>query len=173
VRHIAAQSDNFPVGELDGRPSARVERLAAAMTGAGLPAALSDVRQQMWRKLLGNVWANPIGALTRATVGDTATHHATRALALDLMREVVAVAGALGISDVGDLERRLGRAAEVRTAKASMLQDLERGRRLEHEAILGALVEIAGIVGVGVPRAAALYACLALLDETNARRAQG
>jgi 2-dehydropantoate 2-reductase len=173
VRHIEAASDSFPIGELDGRHTPRLAELAAAMSQAGLRAPPSDVRQQMWRKLLGNIWANPIGVLTGATVGATAAHPAARALALDLMREVVAVAGALGIAELGDLEQRLGRALEVGDAKASMLQDLERGRALEHAAIVGALVEIAGLVGVSVPRAATLAACLALLDATRGSAAWG
>jgi len=167
VRHIVAASDSFPIGELDGRETPRLAALAAAMSAAGLKAPASDVRQQMWRKLLGNIWANPIGALTGATVGATVAHPETRALALALMREVAAVAAALGVGDLGDFEQRLGRAAEVGDAKASMLQDRERGRALEHGAIVGALVEIAGFVGVAVPHAAALGACLALLDATG------
>jgi hypothetical protein len=130
VRHIVAASDSFPIGELDGRETPRLAALAAAMSAAGLKAPASDVRQQMWRKLLGNIWANPIGALTGATVGATVAHPETRALALALMREVAAVAAALGIGDLGDFEQRLGRAAEVGDAKASMLQDRRRGRAL-------------------------------------------
>jgi len=167
IRHVETASDSFPVGELDGRPTPRLATLAAMMSDAGLSAPPGDIRQQMWRKLLGNIWANPIGALTGASVGATAAHPATHALALALMREVAAVAAGVGVSDLGDLERRLGRGAEVGDAKASMLQDRERGRALEHEAIVGALVEIAGLVGASVPHAAALGACLALLDATR------
>jgi 2-dehydropantoate 2-reductase len=169
VRHIVTASDSFPVGELDGQPSQRVERLSRAIAQGGIPAPVADVRQRMWWKLLGNIWANPIGALTGTTVGATGTHPATRTLSLALMSEVAAVATALGVTVDTDFERRLGRAKEVPNAKASMLQDRERGRPLEYEAILGAVVEIAELVGVKVPHTTTLYACLALLDSAQAR----
>lgn len=165
VRDNRAASDQFPVGGLDDAAAPRVARLKALFASAGLAAPDGDIRRQVWNKLLGNVWANPIGALTGATVGTTLRHPATRSLALALMAEVAAVAAALGRPVSASFEDRLTRAEQVGDAKASMLQDVERGRKPEHDAILGALIELAGLTGVLVPHARALYACLDLAES--------
>lgn len=162
VRYSMTDKDSFPVGPLqdEGRPLA--EEAAALLRSGGFEAPVVDVRLWTWNKLLGNVWANPIGALTRATVGATATHPDGRRLALELMQEVAAVALAYGHRTTVDFEARLARGAGLSGARASMLQDVERGRRTEHDAILGALVELAGLAGVPVPCSGALLACLRL-----------
>jgi 2-dehydropantoate 2-reductase len=162
LRHDPGQKESFPLGELGGSGGSRAAELSALMRDAGFDAPVVDVRLWMWNKLLGNVWANPIGALTRATVPQTATQPDSRRLALALMRELSEVAFAHGYRTSIDYEARLDRGASLAGARASMLQDVERGRRTEHEAILGGVVELAGVAGLAVPRIETLLACLRL-----------
>jgi 2-dehydropantoate 2-reductase len=165
VRHIYSTSDSFPIGELDGTRSGRAMRIADGFAAAGLNAPIvDDIRVQVWVKLLGNVWANPISALTRAPVGAIVRQPETRALAIALMNEVAAVAQELEIKLPASFETRLSRAEQVADAKPSMLQDLERGRPLELDAILGALIELGLLLGVPVPHVSALHSCLALIE---------
>jgi 2-dehydropantoate 2-reductase len=172
VRHAATDKDSFPLGELQGDGDGPLARIAGGLLrSAGFEAPVVDVRQWAWNKLLGNVWANPIGALTRATVGATAAHPDGRRLALALMHEVSAVAAAVGCRTTVDFEVRLARGAGLKDARASMLQDVERGRRTEHEAILGALVELGALAGAAVPHADTLLACLRLADALTGRAA--
>ena len=127
---------------------------------------LGDPRQWMWNKLLGNIFANPICALTRRTLGFIAQHPATRALALGLMQEVAAVAEALGRPISMSFEGRLDRGAALPDARPSMLQDLEAGRPMELDAVLAAVVELGQLAGVSVPRIEALLACLRVIDPS-------
>ncbi len=171
VRYSATEKDSFPLGELHGGSGPLAEAGTELLRSAGFDAPVVDVRLWMWNKLLGNVWANPIGALTRATVGATATHPDGRRLALALMREVSAVAEAFGHRTSVDFEARLARGAGLATARSSMLQDVVRGRRTEHDAILGALAELAALAGVPVPCSETLLACLRLADALTAPEA--
>lgn len=165
VRHIETQSDKLALGELDGGDSARLRDFSALLVDAGLKAMQGDPRQWMWNKLLGNIFANPICALTRQPLGLVARHPATRALALDLMRELAAVAAALGRPISMSFEERLDRGVGLVTARPSMLQDLEANRPMELDAILGAVVELGQLVGVDVPHIDALLACLRVIDQ--------
>ncbi|MBI4189758.1 MAG: 2-dehydropantoate 2-reductase [Betaproteobacteria bacterium] len=169
VFHQSFESDGIPMGPLDPGDSRTGEAAAALVRSTGLHAPLIDVRKFVWVKLLGNIWTNPIGALTRATVAQVATHPASRPLALALMRETEAVARALGIEPGLDFEQRLERGRRLRQGvKSSMLQDVERGRETERRAILGALVELAAVAGVEIPCVKTLNACMELLDENLA-----
>ena len=165
VRHIEATSDMLALGELDGRDSTRLRELSTTLSGAGLVATVGDPRQWMWNKLLGNIFANPICAITRQPLGQVLRHPAIRALALELMRETSAVATALGCPVSVSFEERLDRATELITARPSMLQDLETNRPMELDAILGAVVELGQLVGVATHRIEALLACLRVIDQ--------
>jgi 2-dehydropantoate 2-reductase len=119
--------------------------------------------------LLGNVAFNPISALTRATLVDIATHPAARATARAVMEEADSVARALGIElDIG-VDQRLAGAEKVGAHKTSMLQDVESGRPLEVDALLGTVVEIGDLLGLDLPHLRTLYACTQLLDLTLRR----
>ncbi|MGE0800771.1 MAG: ketopantoate reductase family protein [Lautropia sp.] len=168
VRYLAAPSDRFPLGELDGHRTERVAALIAAFTAAGLASAETDVRATMWSKLLGNIYANPISALTGVAIGRLAAFPPTRALSVELMRECSAVAQALGVVVPMSIDERLARAAEVPLARPSMLQDREAGRPMEVEPILGALAELGAKTGIPTPHVAALLACLRLIQEETA-----
>lgn len=169
VRHQRSNEDAFPIGALTGHALEGAALATEVLVSAGFGAPASDVRQWVWKKLLGNIWANPIGALTGATVAEIATDPASRPIALALMAETEAVARAFGIDPELDFERRLERAQRLRQGtKASMLQDIERGRPTERDAILGALVELADVAGAPVPHARTLLACLTLLEARSA-----
>lgn len=170
IRHKVTADDHFPIGELDGRITGRLQSLSAAFGDAAIDApAVTDIRAQAWGKLLGNLAVNPIGALTGATVAETATHPLARRLCLRLMEEAMAVAAAFGAAPSYSAETRLRRTEGMHGVKASMLQDRERGRPMEVGPIVGAVAELAALAGVPVPATEAVHACLALLADQDAR----
>jgi 2-dehydropantoate 2-reductase len=157
VRHQSG--DRFSLGEPDGSKSDRVQSLSRAMIAAGLKAPVKpDIRTEIWVKLWGNVAFNPISALTGGTLKRICDDPSTRALARSIMNEAEAVAGKLGIEMPIDVERRIEGAAGVGEHKTSMLQDLERGRPTEIDAIVGAVAEVGDIVGQDTPYIDAIYA---------------
>ena len=118
---------------------------------------------------MGNVAFNPISALTRATLIEIVQFPETRALAAGIMTEAEAVARKLGI-DLGiSVEQRIEGAEKVGHHKTSMLQDLEAGRPLELDAIVGAVVELGSKLGLSLPYTEAVYACVKLLARSAAR----
>jgi 2-dehydropantoate 2-reductase len=162
IRQI--EGDRFPVGEPDGSDSARVERISRSFGRAGFKSpVLTDVRAEIWLKLWGNLTFNPISALTRATLADICQYPATRALAAAMMTEAQTVAQKLGITFRVPLERRIAGAEKVGHHKTSMLQDLEAGRALELDALLGSVAELARLTGTPVPHIDAVYALSQLL----------
>ena len=162
IEHI--DGVRFPLGEPDMTRSGRIQELAAIFNAAGLKAPIrADMRHEIWVKVLGNAALNPISALTRATLLDILQHPPTRELARALMEEVVRVAEALGTKIRITIERRLEGAEKVGHHKTSMLQDLEVGRPIELEPIVGAVIELAEKTGVEVPNLRAMYACTRLL----------
>jgi len=165
VSHVSTGSDAFACGTLDGAPVDGLARWTAALADAGLRCDVADVRTLMWTKLMGNVFANPICALTGVPLGPAVAHPDVRELALALMRECIAVARAYGVTVAVDPEQRLARGAAVGAARPSMLQDRDAGRPMELDAILGALVELARLVEVPVPRVRTLLACLRLIES--------
>ncbi len=157
IRH--SFGDRFSLGEPDGSRSERAERLSRLLIAAGLKAPVRPrIRDELWVKLWGNMAFNPISALTTATLDVITGEPGTRALARSVMLEGQAVAEALGVKFAIDVDKRIDGAAEVGLHKTSMLQDLELDRPLEIEALLGAVVEVAGWVGVPMPLSAALLA---------------
>ena len=147
---------------------ARANALSALMIAAGLKAPVRPrIRDELWVKLWGNMAFNPISALTTATLDVITADPGSRAVARAVMLEGQAVAEALGIRFAIDVEKRIDGAAEVGRHKTSMLQDLEMGRPLEIEAILGAVVEMAGWVDVATPMS---HAMLALVRQRAAMR---
>ena len=167
IRH--SFGDRFSLGEPDGVRSARAERLSSILIGAGLKAPVRPrIRDELWVKLWGNMAFNPISALTTATLDLITGDAGTRATARAMMLEGQAVAEALGIRFALSVDKRLEGASEVGRHRTSMLQDLELGRPLEIEALLGAVVEVAEWVGVATPLSSAV---LALVRQRAAVRA--
>ncbi len=160
--------DRFTLGEPDGSRSPRAEALSKLMIAAGLKAPVRPrIRDEIWVKLWGNMAFNPLSALTTSTLDRLAGQDDLRAVARAMMTEGKAVAEALGVRFAIDIEKRIDGAAEVGVHKTSMLQDLERGRPMEIDALLGAVVELGSIVGQDMPMSRAI---LALVRE-RARRA--
>ncbi len=165
VRHT--EGNRFPLGELDGSDTERARTLVDMFTNAGFKSfVLDDIRAEIWLKLLGNLSFNPISALTHATLVDICQYPPSRALAQSLMEEAQTVANSLGITLRVSIEKRIAGAEKVGKHKTSMLQDVEAGRGLELEAIMGAVVELARLTGIATPRIHAIYALAKLLDKT-------
>lgn len=165
VQHI--EGNRFPVGELDGSSSARVTRVSQCFVKSGLQSPiLPDIRAEIWLKLWGNLTFNPISALTRATLASICQYPVSRALAVSMMTEAQAIANKLGITFRVPLEKRVAGAERVGHHKTSMLQDVEAGRALEVDALLGAVVELARLTNTPSPCIDTVYALTKLLGKT-------
>jgi 2-dehydropantoate 2-reductase len=163
------EGNRFTLGELDGSRSERISALSQVMMKAGFKAPVSkDIRSELWVKLWGNLCFNPISALSHATLQDICRFPATRELAAAMMAEAQAVAERLGVQFKVSIEQRIAGAEAVGAHKTSMLQDVERGRALELQALVGAVLELGQITGVATPHIAAIHAVAALLGHTLA-----
>ena len=161
------EGNRFSLGELDGSRSERIERLSKVMMNAGFKSPVSrDIRSEIWLKLWGNLSFNPLSALTHATLEDICRFAPTRALAAQMMREAQAVGEKLGVVFKVSLEQRIAGAQAVGAHKTSMLQDVEHGRALELEALVGSVVELGRITDMPVPTIEAIYALAGLLAQT-------
>jgi 2-dehydropantoate 2-reductase len=166
VWHI--EGTRLAIGEPDGSKSERCRRVADSFIKAGLRCPIrTNIRHDMWVKLMGNVAYNPISALTRATLLEIVRCPDTRVLAAAIMAEAEAVARKLGIDMGVSVEQRLEGAEKVGHHKTSMLQDVEAGRPMELEAIVGALVELGHRMGLSLPYTNTVYACVKLLAEST------
>lgn len=167
IRHVAG--NRFPVGELDGTESDRVKLLSETFTNAGLKSRiLTNIRAEIWLKALGNLTFNPVSALTHAMLDEICRFPRTRELAENMMLEAQAIAHKLGIQFRCTIERRIEGAEKVGAHKTSMLQDLELGRELETEALIGAVVELGRLTNTPIPHIHAVYACVGLLAKSMA-----
>lgn len=161
------EGNRFSIGEPDGSDSERVRRLSQILREAGFKAPVSrDIRSEIWLKLWGNCTFNPISALTHATLVDICEFPATRALAADMMREAQGIAEKLGVRFAVSLDKRIAGAAAVGKHKTSMLQDVELGRPIELQALLGSVIELAAITGTPAPTLTAIHAVTSLLAAT-------
>jgi 2-dehydropantoate 2-reductase len=162
VQHI--EGDRFPLGEIDGTISNRVKDLSDIFVKSGLKApVLDNIRNEIWLKLWGNLTFNPISALTHATLQDICEFPLSRELASNMMKEAQAVAEKLGASFRVPLEKRIEGAARVGKHKTSMLQDIEAGRAIEVDALVGSVVELGQLAGVPTPTISAIYQASKLL----------
>ena len=165
IHHV--EGDRFPIGELDGSESARVTRLHDVLVKAGFRSRiLDDIRSEIWLKAWGNLSFNPISALTHATLAQICQFPETRQLAATMMSEAQHIGAKLGVTFRHTIEKRIEGAESVGAHKTSMLQDVELGRSLEIEAIVGAVLELGQITETPTPSIAAVYACVKLLNRT-------
>lgn len=163
------EGNRFTLGEPDGSRSPRIEALSQAMMKAGFKAPVSkDIRGEIWVKLWGNLSFNPISALTHATLQDICRFPATRELAANMMREAQALGEKLGVEFKISLDKRIAGAEAVGAHKTSMLQDVEAGRALELEALVGSVIELGRITGTPTPTIQSVYALASLLGKTLA-----
>lgn len=162
VRHL--EGTRFSVGEPDRSASERCAVFAEAMRAGGLKCPVeAELRHDIWIKLLGNISFNPISALARATMRQMCLHGGTRQVIEQMMHETLGVAAALGCRPDISVERRLAGAERVGDHRTSTLQDLERGKPLELDVLLAAVVELAGITDVPVPTLRTVHALSDLL----------
>jgi 2-dehydropantoate 2-reductase len=169
IEHV--EGDRFSLGEPSGEVSERAQRLSRLLIQAGLKAPVRPrIRDELWVKLWGNMAFNPVSALTTARLDEIIADPGTRATVRALMLEGQAVAERLGVRFAIDVDKRIEGAAEVGRHKTSMLQDLEKGRPLEIEALLGAVVEMGSWVDAPTPIGSAI---LSLVRQRAALAAAG
>ena len=163
------EGDRFSLGEPDGSKSERVQRISAMLAAAGFKAPVqARLRNEIWLKVIGNATLNPVSALTRTTLTGMLGSDGGRRLVRTLMEEAEAVARSLDVQLPVSIDKRIEGAAAVGEHKTSMLQDLEAGRPLEVDALLGAVIELAGDHDVPVPSLQTLYGLTRLLERGRA-----
>jgi len=171
VQHI--EGNRISLGEPDGSRSERCRRIAEALVTSGLRCPITThIRQEIWVKILGNASLNPVSALTRATLAQMLRDPGVAEVIRKIMQEVEAVSKKLGMELSVTVEQRMAGAAKVGEHKTSMLQDLEAGRPMELEALVGSVVELGDRVGVAMDHTHAVYSCARLLAQaasTNSR----
>ena len=165
VKHI--EGERFSLGELDGTKSDRVKELAKVLRQANLKAPVrTQIRNELWLKLWGNLAFNPISALTRATLDRIGEYSLTRELARNMMLEAKAIAEKLGVKFSISLEQRLEGARKVGAHKTSMLQDIEANRMTEIDALVGAVLELGELTDTPTPYLSSIYASVKLLEQS-------
>ena len=161
IKHT--EGDRFSLGEPSGEKTERIQALSEALIAAGFKAPVRPrIRNELWVKLWGNLSFNPISALTHATLETIGTDPGTRAIAKRMMLEGQEIGEALGVRFAVDVEKRINGAVDVGEHKTSMLQDLERSRPMEIDALVTSVQEMARVVGVQTPY---IDAVLALVQQ--------
>ncbi|HVI07565.1 MAG TPA: 2-dehydropantoate 2-reductase [Candidatus Binatia bacterium] len=168
IRHI--EGNRLTLGEPDGSRSERIRKLAEDLVASGLRCPITvRIRHEIWVKVLGNASFNPVSALTRATLAQIACDPGTRSVIRNIMEEVEAVSHKLGMELPITIDQRIAGAEKVGEHKTSMLQDLEAGRSMELEALVGAVLEVGERVGLPMTCTRTVYECTRLLGKTAAR----
>ena len=161
ITHI--EGNRFSLGEPDGTKSDRALALSRALAAAGLKAPVRPrIRDEIWVKLWGNLSFNPISALTHATLEVLCTDPGTRAVARGMMREAQEIAEKLGVKFPIDVERRIDGGAAVGAHRTSMWQDLDAGRPMEIDALVGAVQELGRLTDAPTPTLDTVLALVAL-----------
>ncbi|MES2666195.1 MAG: 2-dehydropantoate 2-reductase [Pseudomonadota bacterium] len=161
IHHI--EGNRFSLGEPDGSKSDRAVALSQALQSAGLKAPVRPrLRDEIWVKLWGNLSFNPISALTHATLDVLCTDPGTRDVARRMMVEAQAVAEKLGVTFPIDVERRIDGGAAVGAHRTSMLQDLDAGRPMEIDALVGSVQELGRLTETPTPTIDTVLALIAL-----------
>jgi 2-dehydropantoate 2-reductase len=161
------EGNRFSLGEPDGSKSERVKAISTMLMAAGFKAPVQTrLRNEIWLKLLGNATLNPVSALTRSTLAQMFASPLARDAIRSLMEEVASVARALDVELPVSIDKRMEGAAAVGEHRTSMLQDLEAGKPLEVDALVGAVVELADEKGVPVPSLRTVYGLTKLLDAS-------
>jgi 2-dehydropantoate 2-reductase len=162
IRHT--EGNRITLGEPDGTRSDRIRRIAEALIASGFRCPVTTrIRHDIFVKLLGNASFNPVSALTRATLAQMARDPGVSLVIRNIMQEVEAVSHKLGMKLPITLDQRMAGAEKVGEHKTSMLQDLEAGRPMELEALVGAVVELGERVGLSMTCTRTVYNCAKLL----------
>jgi len=166
IKHI--YGDQFGLGEPNRQPSARLTAFADALTAGGLkPRLYDDIRDDIWIKLWGNLCFNPLSALTHATLDIVATDPGTRAVAKNMMLEAQQIGQHFGANFRVDVERRINGAAGVGAHRTSMLQDLDKRRPLEIDALLTSVQEMGHLANVKTPYIDTVLALVQQMGRSN------
>jgi 2-dehydropantoate 2-reductase len=166
IQHI--EGNRISLGEPDGKRSDRSRRIAEALIASGLRCPVSTrLRHEIWVKAMGNASLNPVSALTRATLRQMVGDPGVCSVIRTIMQEVEAVASKLGLELPVSVDQRIAGAEKVGEHKTSMLQDLEAGRPMELEALVGAVVELGERVGLPMTCTRTVYNCTKLLAHCN------
>lgn len=164
---IVRHADRLIIGEPKGGQSARLARLFAILDRAGLgPDLTGNIRRAIWYKLWGNATTNPLSALVRATTDRLHADAECRAWTLEGMAELAQIGAAIGCPIAESGEDRIAVALKLGAFKTSMLQDVEAGRPIELEALLGAPREIAQSLAISTPALDRLYGVTRLMAES-------
>lgn len=161
-------ADKLIIGEPNGEASDRLARLSALLDGAELrPESTGNIRRAIWYKLWGNMTMNPVSGLTLATADRILGDATLKPFILACMAEAAEIGGAIGcpISESG--QDRMAVTARLGAFRTSMLQDVEAGRAIELEALVGAPREIGRRVGIATPSIDTLYALTKLMAESR------
>ncbi|MDF1730010.1 MAG: 2-dehydropantoate 2-reductase [Minwuia sp.] len=150
--------ERLSLGEPDGSKSDRIQALSSALVNAGVKAPIRpNIRNEIWVKLWGNLSFNPVSALTGATLVDMAQDAGVGSVIHTMMTEAKAVGEALDVRFPMTVEKRIASAEKVGAHKTSMLQDLEGGRTMEIEPIIGTVSELGRITGIPTPTIDTVY----------------
>jgi 2-dehydropantoate 2-reductase len=170
IQHI--EGNRITLGEPNGARTERIRQIAEALIASGLRCPITArLRHEIWVKVLGNASLNPISALTRATIAQMVRDPGVCTVVRGIMQEVEAVAHKLGMELPVSIDQRIAGAEKVGEHKTSMLQDLEAGRPMELEALVGAVVEVGERVDLPMPLSRAVYNCAKLLAQSTAKPA--
>jgi len=165
VKHI--EGNRFSLGEPDGSKSERAVALSKALMAAGLKAPVRPkIRDEIWVKLWGNLSFNPISALTHSTLDVLCTDPGTREVARNMMIEAQTIAEKLGVKFPIDVDRRIQGGADVGAHRTSMLQDLDQGRPMEIDALVGSVKELGLVTQTPTPTIDTVLALIALRGRT-------
>lgn len=166
IKHI--YGDQFGIGEPNRKPSARLQALSDTLAQGGLkPRIYDDIRDDIWIKLWGNLCFNPLSALTHATLDIVATDPGTRTVARNMMLEAQRIGEHFGAKFRVDVERRINGAAGVGAHRTSMLQDLDKKRPLEIDALLTAVQEMGRLASVQTPYIDTVLALVQQMGRSN------
>ena len=172
IQHVAGK--RFMLGEPDGSSSARVVALSETLARGGFKAPVRRrIRDDLWLKLWGNVSFNPVSVLTGGTLAEIGTDPGARGVVRAIMLEAQAVGEKLGVRFAVDVETRIGWGTSVGAHKTSMLQDFERGRPMEIDALVGVVSELGDLVGVPTPIIDLVLALIRMSASVRSRAVQG
>ncbi|MGB8985120.1 MAG: 2-dehydropantoate 2-reductase [Candidatus Sulfotelmatobacter sp.] len=169
IQHI--DGNRITLGEPDGSRSDRLRKISETLIASGFRCPITArIRHEIWVKVLGNASFNPVSALTRATLVQMARDPGVCSVVRNIMQEVEAVSYKLGMELPVSIDQRIAGAEKVGEHKTSMLQDLEAGRPMELEALVGAVVELGERVGLPMSCTRTVYNCAKLLAERTSRQ---
>ena len=150
IKHI--EGNRFSLGEPNGAQTERISRISKAMARADLKAPVrKNIRQEIWMKLIGNLAFNPLSVITGETLDVLLLNEENKKTAYEAMKEASSIMDKLNVPMSISIDQRIEGAAKVGSHKTSMLQDYERGKELELDALVVAVKEIADLLDIKTP----------------------